>query len=305
MQGLETFEQHLRHYSRRADGARQVRGFYDLSQVPFKLGNILLFAQNIRVVQALAGVPSCRFEFVTDRGFLNRSLNEFELPGRIEWARKLACTYSGLDYVGERAGPVLSGDIVFPMPDSTWDHKSYLFTWIAEHYRGLRVRAPYSFFSTKAAEFIQTAGRPVVCLHPKYDLRERSNALLEIWVSITARLSGRFQPVVVATDKYPAGFRDEVMRAGGLLAQDMGFDIFDESYLIHHGAGFIGIASGPSNFAIFSDRPYLIIKHEEDAWSEKFNEVVGNRLPMALPGQYFYIGSENSKFVDEKVRQWT
>ena len=114
----------------------------------------------------------------------------------------------------------------------------------------------------------------------------------------------KYLAVVIGNDNYPADFKGRMKSNGVCFSQDLDFDVFDESFLITQGAGFIGIASGPSGFAILSDKPYLIIKHEADAWREKFEETQDHRLLMGEKNQFFVIGNENLPLVSEILQRW-
>lgn len=279
--------------------AAEAIGRYDLSQVPFKLGNILLFAQNLRCVATLTGAGRTAFYLDSSQGIRSR-ITQDELPQKLAFAKNLVGLYAGVDVMST---PEPSA-VTFPVEGKPFDHKSYLFNHAAERAAGKTIRPRYIYQSAKAQAFLSAHPKPALALHPKFDTRAASNAKLDVWQNLISKLSARFRCIVIGNDAYPPEFKKEVSAVGGVFSQDMGMDIFDESYLIHHGRGFLGIASGPSNFAIFSDRPYLIVKHEQDAWAEKFEEVSENKLPIAGERQFFYIGDEDSSFVERQVAEW-
>jgi len=271
------------------------------------MGNVLLFAHNLRAIQLLTEAAILELYFDTREGFYNRSLNAEIWPARLDWAKRLVATYAGVEVISEPSGnTAVDKSILFPAASleqlKKWDHKTYLFSAAVAETMGKRVATPYVHVSEKALAFMR--GRSVLCFHPKFDERERSNAQLIVWEKWFASLSKRYCCLILGNDPYPEPFIRSAEAKGAIFSQRLNWDIFDESYAIHHGQGFIGIASGPSNFAILSERPYLIVKHREDAWAEGFQEVVENRLPMASQGQFFYLGSEGDEFVESQVQAW-
>lgn len=317
------------HYTKYKD-AKTAVGVWDFSRAPFKLGNALLFNQNLHLVKEFTNSKNVELAVLCDlegdfcnqrigpdnyRSYLSDLMDYWLLMDTVTSFRIFTARREFQEYLcSAQAG----GSPVFPPyrddsshPSVELDYKSYL---LNKEFSELKGRLSFSKIHDgamqKARGFLtdRIPGQHAVAVHLRFDASHRteSNADLRVWerfFEASADCYPKVSFVLVGNDRYPRDFDEKTgTMANVLRTRDHNVAILQELAIIQASMAFIGMASGPSNIAILGERPYLIVKHPEDAWAERFNEVENNeRFAFALPDQFFRITRESPEMLGSYV----
>jgi hypothetical protein len=302
-------------------GVKKVVGVWDFSSVSFKMGNVLLFNQHLHLVKKYTQADEVDLYIFCDlkkgnfvnkrltlsnyRKYLQNVVDYFLLMETVDNIKLI----TSQDEINDLKNELRQGQYpIYPLNilENTFefDYKSYLLNKdFLDQCGELDFAHIRTDLRNEASEIIDESftGAKVISLHMRYDesFRTEANAKLDEWFNALKKCEDRYSGLkflFCGNDIYPQNYMDKLKGLNNVFfAREMNLDIFKELALISQTNAFMGIASGPSNIPILSKMPYLIIKHPEDAWKEKFEEVEnGERLPFAGKHQYFKIIDESS-----------
>jgi hypothetical protein len=294
-------------------------GVWDFSEAPFRLGNILLFNQSLHLIrnythaQMVEVVVICepegtflnsRIDASNYRTSLSQLTNIFLLMDTITSFKIFTSRARFDDYLAvikEKGFPYFP-----PGADSAseaLDYKSHnMMNEFLDATGELCFAEIHQDAMNTAKNFLVDcgAGETSIAIHLRYDPSHRleSNAKLSAWENFLAESTTNHPDVrfiMVGNDDLPGAFIDRIKGFGNVVrTHDQGLSILDELPIIKASTAFMGMASGPCTAAVLGDKPYLVIKHPEDAWAEKFEELDGGeRFPFANPQQQFKIIDES------------
>lgn len=113
---------------------------------------------------------------------------------------------------------------------------------------------------------------------------EDSNSEVSSWEAFFDAVDTRNRFILLGPDpiNYALAKRENIS-----WAQDLGLSLSEQLCLVHHSQGFLGMASGICQSAIFSSIPYAIFKHPKHHAEEIEQELMGKRYyPFSGPNQY-------------------
>jgi hypothetical protein len=129
--------------------------------------------------------------------------------------------------------------------------------------------------------------RELICLHLKNQSGgpEESNASFDEWERFLSRpeVISDHTYLVLGDDRLP---EDLLARPHVTAARSLGVSLGVQLALVTIANGFIGMASGIAQAAVFSPSPYAIFKHPRHHVAEMVRELgEGDRFPLAGPHQ--------------------
>lgn len=283
-----------------------VLGLWDLARIPYKVGNALLFCNNLSLLKESLGAEKIHIVVVFDERVKLDSKRRITADNVQEYYQSLERFFSEIKNI-DSINFSQSTDQTALFPPENYDYKSYLF--LNDFNQELKKRATI-VFQKKCQERVtrfakEMCGENFLTIHLKYheSFKITSNAHLEIWSSLLEEISLQYPDlklVLIGNDLFPENFMQKCRAMRQLIfSRDHSLSLMEELCLISSSRAFIGMASGPSNMAIISPVPYLVFKHKEDAWEENFNqsEMAGDRLRGAGENQLFIVGEENPEQV--------
>jgi hypothetical protein len=146
----------------------------------------------------------------------------------------------------------------------------------------------------RAAQWIKSRapGRQIVAVHLKNNAQDiRSNANQKAWADFISRCEKKYPSVhfvLIGTDIVESNV---VKRANVSTTSECRESLEFDFSIIAKSVLFMGMSSGPCNFSIMSNRPYLIWKHPGHHTEEMKREFCGrNKFVFAKENQKFIIG---------------
>lgn len=147
----------------------------------------------------------------------------------------------------------------------------------------LRLR-PDATVTKRANEQLRQTELPVAAVHLKNVPNAQSNAHYPAWQSLFVRTTGLASFILIGDDPIPPAISE---LPNVTVAEEIDDDLVFHLALIQEADFFMGLMSGPSNFALVNEKPYRIFKNPDHHEEEMNRELgAGDRYAFARPNQH-------------------
>lgn len=271
---------------------KNIKGVWMTSREPLSLGGLLVLRQELEMLAASQGASD--LELTIDGPGSKSVISEDGLPHQV---------FQSFWPVQITAGPG-SEEAWPPLPERESPEFSYMsMSRVIRLWRESGMK-PVLRWSPVADTIRPDFKGRLYTLHLKQvgeGRAEESNASPGEWESFLKKQAspGKRNFVLLGNDPVPPEIR---AIPGVYVARDLGLSLVSQLRLVSRSDGFLGMASGICQAAIFSDVPYAILKHPLQH-SEAMRKEVGeaNHFPFARGPQYFLRRKDEAGLLGEAL----
>ena len=156
------------------------------------------------------------------------------------------------------------------------------------------------FAVERARQQLRQIEPPVVAVHLKNVPGSQSNANHSAWRSFFTQAGGQGEFLLIGDDTVPS---DICALPNVTIAQEIDDDLVFHMALVQEADSFMGLMSGPCNFALVNNKPYRVFKNPDHHEKEMKIELgTGNSYPFAHPNQQVIRQSETSELLFQEFR---